>query len=88
VPAYVLRKTHHVHVHHYNIGMIFVVLIAYQDVVLAVFAGIANGWMIEGVTVYAPDPVFKRRELMTPQSSLSSPLLGDICDKDERSPLI
>lgn len=63
IPAYVMQETHVVHVHHYNIGMIFLVLIAYQNYALAIFSGIANGWLIEGVTVYAYDPVFKTRQL-------------------------
>ena len=63
VPALLLRKTHVLHIHHYNVGMVFVVMIAYQNVLFAVFSGIANGWMIEGVTVYAYDPVFKPKTL-------------------------
>lgn len=59
IPALLLRKTHVLHIHHYNVGMVFVILIAYQNVVFAILSGIANGWLIEGVTVYAYDPVFK-----------------------------
>lgn len=62
VPALILRKTYWLHVHHYNVGMFFLVLVCYQDYFLAIFSGIANGYWIEGVTVYAYDPVFKRRE--------------------------
>ncbi len=61
VPAWLMRESHVLHIHHYNVGMIFVIMIAYQNIVLAVCSGIANGWMIEGVTVYAYDPVFKKR---------------------------
>ena len=61
VPACLFRKSHVMHIHHYNVGMIFVIMIAYQNIFLAVCSGVANGWMIEGVTVYAFDPVFKKR---------------------------
>ena len=70
LPALLLRKTHVLHIHHYNVGMVFVIMIAYQNVIFAIFSGIANGWMIEGVTVYAYDPVFKPREAKVDQDKI------------------
>lgn len=71
LPGLIWRKTHHVHVHHYNVGMIFLVLIAYQNAFLAIFSGCANGWLVEGSTVYAFDAVFKRREDRVAPKSIS-----------------
>jgi hypothetical protein len=61
VRAYLQHDTHTLHVHHYNIGMLFLVMITCQNYFLAIFSGIANGWMIEGVTTYSFDPMFKVR---------------------------
>ena len=63
IPAILLRKTMYVHVHHYNFGMLWVVLIGYQSYFFAVIAGVANGMMIEGGAVYAYDPVFKKKKV-------------------------
>jgi len=62
IPAIILRKTYSLHVHHYNVGMFFIILICYQGYFLAVISGIANGYWIEGVTVYDYGKVFKRRQ--------------------------
>lgn len=64
IPAWLLKTTHELHIHHYNIGMAFVVLIGYQSAVLAPLSGLFNGLMIEGVSAYAYDPVFERRRIV------------------------
>jgi hypothetical protein len=63
VPALLLRKSHSLHIHHYTIGMIFLALIAYPFYPLTWLSGVANGWMIEGGTTYAFDPIFNRRKV-------------------------
>ena len=61
IPAFLFRKTRYLHLHHYNLGMILFVLIAYQSYSLALFSGLANGLFIEGVTTHDYAPVFKRK---------------------------
>lgn len=62
IPAVVLRRSRHLHIHHYTIGMIFLTLIAYPIYPLAWLSGLFNGFMIEGGTTYAYDPIFPRRK--------------------------
>jgi len=62
VPAVIFRRKYSLHIHHYTLGMIFLALIAYPIYPLAWLHGTANGWMIEGGTTYAYDPIFKKKK--------------------------
>lgn len=57
-----LRKTHHIHVHHYTIGMVLILLIGYQSVPAALIMGFCNGMMIEGGSRWGYDPVWVKNE--------------------------
>jgi len=57
-----LKKSHHLHVHHYTIGMILVVLIGYQSIPAALMMGFCNGMMIEGGCRWGYDPIWIRNE--------------------------
>jgi hypothetical protein len=70
LPAVVLRRSHELHIHHYNIGMIFVLLIGYQSPWLTPLSGLFNGFMVEGVATYAFDPVFKLKHRLATESTV------------------
>ncbi len=53
-----LRKTHHLHMHHYTIGMIMIVMFGYQSVAAAVIQGYCCGMMIEGGSRWGYDPIW------------------------------
>ena len=57
-----LRKTHHLHMHHYTIGMILIVMFGYQSVTAAVIQGYCNGMMIEGGSRWGYDPIWIRND--------------------------
>ena len=57
-----LKKTHHIHVHHYTIGMVLVVLIGYQSIPAALMMGFCNGMMIEGGSRWGYDPIWIKNE--------------------------
>jgi len=57
-----LRKTHHLHIHHYTIGMVLILLIGYQSVPAALIMGFCNGMMIEGGSRWGYDPVWIKNE--------------------------
>lgn len=57
-----LRKTHHIHVHHYTIGMVLIVLVGYQSVPAALIMGFCNGMMIEGGSRWGYDPIWVQNE--------------------------
>ena len=61
VPTYILRKTHELHVHHTNIGMFFALMLGYQNVLVSILHGIANGVMIEGGARWGYDPIWERK---------------------------
>ena len=46
------------HIHHYNIGIIFMTLIGYQSAFSTIVHGIMNGIFIEGVTRYNYGPIW------------------------------
>jgi uncharacterized membrane protein YfcA len=57
-----VKKTHHIHVHHYTIGMVLVVLIGYQSIPAALIMGFCNGMMIEGGSRWGYDPIWVKND--------------------------
>ena len=62
VPTYVLRKSHDLHIHHVNIGMFCTVMLGYQNVIVTLLHGIANGVMIEGGARWGYDPIWEKKD--------------------------
>ena len=63
VPTYILRNTHDLHIHHTNIGMFLTLIFGYQNVLVTVFHGIANGVMIEGGARWGYDPIWEKKNV-------------------------
>ena len=61
VPTLCLRKTHELHIHHTNIGMILATLLGYQSIPVTILHGIANGIMIEGGARWGYDAIWEKR---------------------------
>jgi hypothetical protein len=62
LPTVILRKSHHIHVHHYTIGMVLISLIGYQSIPAALIHGFCNGMMIEGGCRWGYDPIWIRHK--------------------------
>ncbi len=52
-------QSYQIHIHHYTVGMLFVVLLGYQSLVVTILHGFVNGVMIEGASRWGYDPVWK-----------------------------
>jgi len=65
LPTVILRKTHHLHLHHYTCGMLGLLLLGYQNWLFALMHGFANGAMIEGGSRWGYDPIWYRNKPKT-----------------------
>ena len=72
IVTYCRRKTHHIHIHHYTIGLILILLLGYQSVAAAVIQGYCNGMMIEGGSRWGYDPIWIRNEKNAPDNIIES----------------
>jgi len=57
----VMHRDYRFHLHHYNVGMMFLPWLRFQHPVTLVCLGLSSGVFVEGVTRYGMDPVWYAR---------------------------
>ena len=62
IPTCVLSKTHDLHVHHTNIGMVIITILGYQNPLVTILHGIGNGVMIEGGCKWGYDAIWENKD--------------------------
>jgi hypothetical protein len=63
----IFRKHYSLHMHHYTVGMIVIVLIGYQSIPASLVMGFCNGMMIEGGSRWGYDPIWVKKKAPAPK---------------------
>lgn len=84
----VCNKCYRIHMHHYTVGMIVIVLLGYQSIPCAIVHAFCNGMMVEGGSRWGYDPIWIYRKPKAPapepvpQVDQSQDKVQDDGDKD------